>query len=181
MSAKTPVESAAPSVTVAVTPMPGWATAFEMKVPFHVPLMEGTSTPAMLPLSPPAQPVPVTVYVPVSDVAEPVSVALIVCDATADEVTVAVCPLIVPEMGTAVLDVKQAELTTRRPPVTLVPVWTTLPPIKKLGPLLETAAKSQLPDVRASCGTGVGVGVGATELPPPPQPESKRQQEAMAM
>ena len=132
-----------------------------MKVPFHVPLMEGTSTPAMLPLSPPAQPVPVTEYVPVSDVAEPERLALIVCDATAAEVTVAVCPLIVPEMGTAVLDVKQAELTTRRPPVTLVPVWTTLPPIKKLGPLLETAAKSQLPDVRASCGTGVGVGAGA--------------------
>jgi len=76
----------------------------------------------MLPLSPPAQPVPVTEYVPVSDVAEPVSMALIVCDAMADEVTVAVCPLIVPEMGTAVLGVKQAELTTRRPPVTLVPV-----------------------------------------------------------
>jgi len=142
--------------------------------------MEGTSTPAMLPLSPPAQPVPVTVYVPVSDVAEPVSVAFIVCDATADEVTVAVCPLIVPETGTGVLDVKQAELTTRRPPLTLVPVWTTLPPIKKVGPLLETAAKSQLPDVRASCGTGVGVGPGTAE-PPPPQPESKRQKVAMAM
>jgi hypothetical protein len=75
--------------------------------------------------------------------------------------------------------VKHAELITRRPPVTLVPVWTTLPPIKKLGPLLETAAKSQLPDVRASCGTGVGVGAGVPE--PPPQPESKRQKVAMAM
>jgi hypothetical protein len=141
--------------------------------------MEGTSTPAMLPLSPPAQPVPVTEYVPVSDVAEPVSVALMVCDATAAEVTVAVCPLIVPETGTGVLGVKHAELITRTPPATLVPVWTTLPPIKKLGPLLETAAKSQLPDVRASCGTGVGVGAGVPE--PPPQPESKRQQVAMAM
>ena len=115
---------------------------------------------------------------PVSAVAEPVSVALIVCDATADEVTVAVGPLIVPVMGTAVLGVKQAELITRTPPVTLAPVWTTLPPMRKLGPLLETAAKSQLPDVRASCGTGVGVGAGVLELPP--QPVNKIQNVAMA-
>src|SRR5438270_12663219 len=101
-----------------------------------------------------------------------------VCDAMAAEVTVAVCPLIAPEMGTAVLDVKHAELTTRRPPVTLEPVWTTLPPMRKLGPLLETAAKSQLPDVRAS---GAGVGVGAGVLEPPPQPDNKRQNVAMAM
>jgi hypothetical protein len=163
---------------VAVTPTLGLATVFDTKVPFHVPVMEGTSTPAMLPLSPPAQPVPVTEYVPVSAVAEPEREALIVCDATAAEVTVAVCPLIMPEMGTEVVGVKQAELITRRAPETLVPVWTTLPPIKKLGPLLEAAAKSQLPDVRASCGTGVGVGAGVLELPP--QPESKRQKVTIA-
>ena len=104
----------------------------------------------MLPLSPPAQPVPVTEYVPVSAVAEPEREALMVCDATAAEVTVAVCPLITPEMGTEVVGVKQAELITRRAPATLVPVWTTSPPMRKLGPLLEVAAKSQLPDVRAS-------------------------------
>jgi hypothetical protein len=45
----------------------------------------------------------------------------------------------------------------------------------KVGPLAEVTAKSQLPEVIASCATGVGVGVGVGVglgvLDPPPHPD----------
>jgi hypothetical protein len=47
--------------------------------------------------------------------------------------------------------------------------------MRKLVPLLESAAKSQLPDVIASWGVGVGAGV----LEFPPQPAMKRAKKVM--
>jgi hypothetical protein len=47
--------------------------------------------------------------------------------------------------------------------------------MRKLGPLLEAATKSQLPDVKASCCTWGGVGV----LEFPPQPAIKRAKDVM--
>lgn len=65
--------------------------------------MDGTTTPVNVPLSPLAHPVPATVYVPLSELADPVNVAVMTWEAMFAEVIVAVCPVMLPLMGTAVV------------------------------------------------------------------------------
>jgi hypothetical protein len=90
--------------------------ALEMNVPFHVPVTEGTNTPLSVPLSPLAHPVPVIEYVPLKALAEPVTLAVMTCEAMLAEVTVMVCPLTVPLIGMIVPESIHAELKIRREP-----------------------------------------------------------------
>lgn len=171
LSAKMPVESAAPSVMGALTPTCGFPKALEMNAPVQVPLMEGTSTPESVPESPAAHPVPLTLYLPFRLVAEPFRVAVMVWFVMLAEVMVAVCPLMLPLTGTAVVVAKQVELITRTVPEMTLPDWVTFPPMIKFVPLTEAPAKSQLPEVRVSVGVAPD---------PPPHPEKAKHKSATA-
>jgi len=155
-------------VAVAFTTGPG--VTVEVKVPCHVPETEGTRFALIVPLSPPAQPVPVTVYVPERFEADPLAFTVTVWLRMAGEDSVILCPLTDPETGTSVVGSKQPELKMWTTPEMELPVWVRLPPARNVfpGAAVELALIFQLPDWI------VNAGPGGVDEPPPPQPENRR-------
>jgi hypothetical protein len=105
-------------VAVALIIVPG--DTVDVNVPCQDPVTEGTRLAEIVPLSPAAQPVPLTLYVPVNAVAdEPLALTVTTCPTIDAEVKVTVSPLTDPEIGTSVFRSKQTELMCITPEILL--------------------------------------------------------------